>query len=279
MTLTACAVGGDDGSVPNAGGAGAGTAADLDVSHVHALDVDPADPSRVFVATHDGLLRFEEGQGLERIGDIRSDFMGFAVGPDGVLLASGHPAPEEDGPFALGLIRSTDGGSTWDPAALSGEADLHAMDAGEGAVVGYDAATGVLRVSDDGKTFEDIDAGTGYIDVAAASEGGRVLATTAEAGLVQSDDGGRTFAPVAGAPQLVLVDIAPDGAVIGVGIDGAIHTSSGTGEWQQREGSADEGLQAFTTGPDGAVWLLDSRGLLRSSDSGDSFLPAGGWQS
>ena len=270
----------------SAGGAGSTsdtTAADATVdssavAHVHGLGVDPSDPDTVYVATHDGLLRYRADEGITRVGDIRSDFMGFTVGPGGDFLASGHPAPNEDGPSALGLIRSTDRGETWQPVALTGEADLHTMDAGESSVVGYDAATGLLRVSQDGRTFDDVEAGSGYIDIAVdPASRDTIYGTTAEAALVVSSDGGRSFDAVADAPPLVLVDTAPDGSLVGIGIDGALHTSVDGERWRAREGAADPGLQAFTAGPEGTVWMLDGRGLVRSDDGGDSFTAADGW--
>ena len=280
--LTACGDGSGDGA-REAGGTsdatGAGETVDSSaVEHVHGLGVDPSDPDAVYVATHDGLLRYQADEGITRVGDLRSDFMGFTVGPGGDFLASGHPAPTEDGPSALGLIRSTDRGKTWQPVALSGEADLHTMDAGESSVVGYDAATGLLRVSDDGRTFADVEAGSGYIDIAVdPASRDTIYGTTAEAALVVSSDGGRTFDAVADAPPLVLVDVAPDGVLVGIGIDGVVHSSDDGMEWKARTGSADAGLQAFTAASEGTVWMLDSRGLVRSDDGGDTFAVADGW--
>lgn len=281
VVLTACGSGDGTGEQPDDTAAGGAQSSEpvppSAISHVHALEVDPADPERVYVATHEGLFGFEAGSGLQRVGDIRSDFMGFAVGPDGRLLGSGHPSPDEGGPFALGLISSTDAGRSWEPVALDGEADFHALDASDGVVIGYDAANGVLRVSDDGRTFTAVEDAPAFIDLATDPTRDRVLGTTGEAVLVASDDGGRTFAAVAGAPPLVLVDVAEDGTIIGIGVDGAVHAASDGKSWQQREGAADQGLQAFTAGPNGAVWLLDSRGLVRSSDLGDSFSAVEGW--
>ncbi|QWC84600.1 hypothetical protein KLP28_13635 [Nocardioidaceae bacterium] len=276
LVLTACGTGPSDGSGGPSGGSG-GSASEAGVAHVHGLEVDPDDPSRVYVATHDGLFAYTDGAGLSRVGETRSDLMGFTVGPDENLFASGHSAPDTQGPANLGLITSTDSGSSWRPVALSGEADFHAMDAGESGVVGYDASNGVLRVSDDGRTFTTVAGAPAFLDLAVDPTRGSVWGTTDRGELLRSDDVGRTFATVPGAPQLVLVDVAPEGTLVGVGTDGRLHTAEAPGEWTARDGAADRGLQAFTAGPDGAVWLLDSRGLVRSDDLGDTFIDAEGW--
>jgi hypothetical protein len=61
-----------------------------------------------------------------------------------------------------------------------------------------------------------------------------VVATT-EQGLARSDDGGRNFVPVPGAPLMLLVSWAEDGALVGVGPEGTVYTSPGDGQpWEQR---------------------------------------------
>ncbi|QWC84592.1 hypothetical protein KLP28_13595 [Nocardioidaceae bacterium] len=277
LGATACGGTADGSAEPDAPSSKDGSAASLGVAHVHGLEVDPDDADRVYVATHDGLFAFTEGAGLDRVGKTRSDLMGFTVGPADTLFASGHSAPGSGGPADLGLITSTDAGASWAPVALSGEADFHAMDAGESGVVGYDASNGVLRVSEDGRTFATVAGAPGFIDLAVDTTSQDVWGTTDRGQLVRSGDGGRSFAEVPDAPQLVLIDVAPDGTVVGIGMDGRLHTTTGAGEWTVRDGAADRGLQAFTAGPDGAVWLLDSRGLVRSDDLGDTFTDAEGW--
>lgn len=256
---------------------GSSTAADVDVEHVHALDVDPDNPDGLLVATHHGLVRYSPDAGLSAVGELRSDFMGFTVGPDDVLYASGHPGSDEDGPFALGLISSADGGESWDQVSLSGEADFHALDAHAQGIYGYDGAGEGLLVSADGRTWQNVPSETGFIDLAADPSSERLFGTTGDGRLVESEDGGRTFEPVAYAPSLVLIDVNTDGDLVGVGTDGTLHTWSSSEGWQQRDGAADEGLQAITAGADGVVWMVDGRGLVRSEDGGDTFEEMPGW--
>lgn len=249
---------------------------EVDVSHVHGLGVDPENPDRLYVATHEGLAAYTDDDGLEQVGDNRSDFMGFAVGPEGTLYASGHPGEGDDGPFALGLIASQDAGATWEDVSLSGEADFHALDAHDAGVYGFDAASGLLRTSSDGVDWTDVPTDVAFIDLAADPTSDRLLGTT-EQGLVASTDGGRSFEPVDGAPPLILVDFSPDGDLVGIDSRGRVRTASASGAWTTQSGVADSGLQAFASGPDGVVWLLDGAGLRRSTDRGDSFDPAPAW--
>jgi hypothetical protein len=57
------------------------------------------------------------------------DTMGLTIaGPDRFLV-SGHSYPSDAGPSHLGLVASDDGGNTWIPVGLSGQADFHALSA------------------------------------------------------------------------------------------------------------------------------------------------------
>ncbi|CAB4752888.1 unannotated protein [freshwater metagenome] len=248
----------------------------LDVTHVHGLAVDPEDPQRVFVATHEGLGAWTE-DGVERVSGSTADFMGFTIGPDGTLYGSGHPGRGEDGPSSLGLIRSDDGGRSWEPVSLAGEADFHALAADDDGVVGYDANTGQLRLSPDGEQWEDVDAPDGFLDLAADPASARFLGTTGQGVLVASEDGGRTFDPVPEAPRLLLVDFFSDGTTLGVAADGSLQTGLADGSWEDSGARAGEGLQAMAVGPDGTVWVLDGEGLRRSTDRGRTLESVPGW--
>jgi hypothetical protein len=124
------------------------SAVDPGPGHVHALGLNPADRS-LFIATHNGLYRLPpDAQQAERVGDRYQDTMGFTVvGPDH-FLGSGHPDVRDDLPPLLGLIESRDGGETWTPISLLGRADFHALRVHGRRVVGYDATSGRVMISD-----------------------------------------------------------------------------------------------------------------------------------
>jgi photosystem II stability/assembly factor-like uncharacterized protein len=123
--------------------------------------------------------------------------MGFTAGAkQGVLFASGHPWPGSDLPNPLGLIKSTDGGKSWEPLSRQGESDFHALTAAKSGLVAFD---GTLRTSPDGKTWSAPSAGFAPAALAADPTSDTVLATTQD-GLQRSTDGGRTWALVPAAP-------------------------------------------------------------------------------
>ena len=78
-------------------------------NHIHGIGYDPRS-DRVYLATHYGLFMLEDE--LYRVGRLRDDLMGFTSHPEDpdVLYASGHPR----GGGNLGVIRSEDGGISWD---------------------------------------------------------------------------------------------------------------------------------------------------------------------
>lgn len=121
-----------------------------EASHIHGLGVDPRDGT-LFIATHHGLFAAREGERrAQRFGDSRQDIMGFSVVGPGHFIGSGHPAPDQDLPANLGLIRSQDGGRSWDSVSLSAEADFHALESSGERIYGFDGTHGRLMVSDDG---------------------------------------------------------------------------------------------------------------------------------
>jgi len=177
--------------------------------HIHGLAVDPEDPRILYIATHTGLVRLVEEKRWELIGEDRSDLMGFTVDPGnrGVMYASGHPDHPGRGPNPLGVRVSRDGGRTWHPLALAGQADFHAMtfSPGEGALYGWNGmgVPGLYRISVRDGAWARVEATglQGVFSLAAhPSKKGALLAGT-RAGLLVSQDGGRTWTAVApGAP-------------------------------------------------------------------------------
>ena len=63
-------------------------------THFHGIAVDPADSSRVYLATHNGLYVVAPDGSADAISDAADDFMGFTAHPTdpATLFASGHPA-------------------------------------------------------------------------------------------------------------------------------------------------------------------------------------------
>lgn len=246
------------------------------MGHIHGIEMNPAD-ERVYVATHHGLYVLDE-EGANVVGESRADIMGFTVvGPD-VFLASGHPAPDDEGPANLGLIRSIDAGVTWDDVALVGESDFHALTAaGDGHIYGLDSTTGGVRVSTDGGDTWEHGATIDALDIAADPASPATLLATTETGLMVSRDAGMTFEPADNQPPYPLafvdhVSADPNGTTV-AGVDTAGRL------WRLSEGTwvpigPENGTpEAFSAADENTYLAAFAGRVYRSSDGGTSWLP------
>lgn len=97
------------------------------VTHGHGLTVDSADPNKLYIATHYGLLVLVNEKDLYQVGEKKDDYMGFSPHPSNpkVFFTSGHPSFGGN----LGFQRSDDGGFTWTKISngVNGPVDFHAM--------------------------------------------------------------------------------------------------------------------------------------------------------
>jgi hypothetical protein len=180
--------GGSDGGPSSTLGSGDGP------EHIHGLGVDSADDS-LYIATHAGLFRAPAGdRKAERVSDSRHDTMGFTVAAPGLFLGSGHPDPRSKLPRLLGLVRSDDGGRTWRPMSLLGEADFHILRAAGRRVYGFDATRKRLMVSSDaGRTWTHRQPPEGLVDLAVDPDDPDHVVASGIAALYTSRDAGRTW--------------------------------------------------------------------------------------
>jgi hypothetical protein len=203
-------------------------AADPGPVHVHGLGVNPADEA-LFIATHTGLYRVDQGERkAERVGDRYQDTMGFTIVGPNRFLGSGHPDLRDDLPSLLGLIESTDGGESWEPISLLGDADFHVLRFAGNRVYGYDASNDRLLVSADrGRSWTELERPGPLIDLAVDPSNGRRIVATTEEGLFESRDGGETWSKIGEAAGLLawptrdrLYLVAGGGQVFGSGDGG-----------------------------------------------------------
>lgn len=80
--------------------------------------------------------------------------MGFTIVGPNHFLPSGRPGPHDDQPSNLGLIEGTVAAQNWTALSLSGEADIHGMEAKHGSVYGYDSQSGQIQISTDLRTWD-----------------------------------------------------------------------------------------------------------------------------
>jgi hypothetical protein len=239
------------------------SAGDPGIAHVHGLGLHPVDDS-LWVATHYGTFRVGPDKKVERIGDSYQDTMGFTVAGAGRLLGSGHPdvqGARRGQPGRLGLIESTDGGATWHPLSLSGEADFHGLAYSHDRVYGWDAGSGRFMVSADGRSW-DVRSALPLAGFAVDPTDPEHVIGAGRNGLVDSTDGGRTWRP-------------RDGPV-GVDPDGGVHRSTdGGASWSEvgRLSGAPEALLVTAKAWYAAAKAEDgATGIYRSTDGGRNWV-------
>lgn len=98
--------------------------APVTLTHVHGLAYS-ADGARLMIPSHHGLAVYENGRWSKAPGP-QHDYMGFSATAKN-LYSSGHPAPGSGLVNPFGLIRSRDGGNTWEKLGLEGETDFHLL--------------------------------------------------------------------------------------------------------------------------------------------------------
>lgn len=107
--------------------AGFGQAQPLTLTHVHGLAWS-ADGKRLMIPSHHGLAVYENGKWSKAPGP-QHDHMGFSATAKH-LYSSGHPAHGSGFANPFGLIRSRDGGKSWEKLGLEGETDFHLLATG-----------------------------------------------------------------------------------------------------------------------------------------------------
>ena len=167
------------------------------ISHGHGLAVDVNDPSKVYIATHYGLLLLQNEKDLYRVGKSKDDYMGFSPHPTeaNTFFSSGHPSLGGN----IGFQKSEDGGVTWKKISngVNGPVDFHAMSvspANPNLVYGWYQGN-LERSSDQGKTWEIVnrDLLPVYLAADTADENIVYAATPQGQGVMISRDKGATW--------------------------------------------------------------------------------------
>lgn len=250
-------------------------------THYHGLAVDPADPSRLYLATHHGFYLVGADGMATRLSDVQ-DFMGFTPHPADplVLYASGHPS----GGGNLGFLMSVDGGASWRQISpgLHGPVDFHQMDVSPAdPQVIYGIYGGVQISRDGGKSWSM--AGPvpeGMIALAASARSADHLYAATRIGLLHSRDAGATWAIVAFDREPVsMVATGPNDTlyayVVGRGLVAAKEEKPD--EWSVV--SADRRIQLHLAidgrDPDRMFAIAHEAGIIQSRDGGKSWEPFG----
>jgi photosystem II stability/assembly factor-like uncharacterized protein len=173
--------------------------------HVHGLAYS-GDGKRLMVPSHHGLAVYEAGKWSKAPGPAH-DYMGFAATRDR-LYSSGHPAPGSGLVNPFGLIRSKDGGKSWEKLGLEGETDFHllATSWNTNAVYAWNPApssrlpaNGLHYTLDDGRNWKRA-AATGLTGepgaLAVHPDDPRIVAVATRSGIHLSSDAGERFTQI-----------------------------------------------------------------------------------
>ncbi|WP_411732454.1 F510_1955 family glycosylhydrolase [Paeniglutamicibacter sp.] len=236
-------------------------------AHIHGMAVD-SDTGEVMLATHDGLFGLGSGT-PEKIGPA-IDLMGFAPAGNDHYYASGHPAPDTGLPEPAGLLRSQDGGETWQQLSLGGVSDFHALAVTRSGIIGFD---GTLKTTTDLENWTTRDGGFDPYHLSGTPTGDVVLATT-EAGMHRSTDGGKTWTAPSEGPVLLMTAFATASTVIGIAPNGAVQLSSDAGRTWRATGALTgqpSALAAAVPDERPQIWVATPTGIERSTDGGQTF--------
>lgn len=168
---------------------------EAEITHGHGLAVDVTDSTKVYIATHHGLLVLKDDRELFRVGTSRDDYMGFSVHPtnSNIFFSSGHPAAGGN----VGFQKSEDGGTTWKKVSngLEGPVDFHAMAVSP---VNPDLAYGwyrgsLQRTTDGGKTWGKFATSVPFVALAGDTKDESVVYAASPQGLFKSADKGQNW--------------------------------------------------------------------------------------
>ena len=163
------------------------------ISHPHGLAIDLEDPSKVYIATHEGLLVLKDEKELFRIGESEDDLMGFTLDARNskTFYSSGHPSRGGN----IGFQKTVDGGASWEKVSdgIDGPVDFHSLAVdSENSDLIYGWYHGALqRSADGGKNWTLLE--TSLKEVIGLNSSSSTLYAATMSGLLVSKDQGVTW--------------------------------------------------------------------------------------
>ncbi|MGB3288628.1 MAG: glycosyl hydrolase [Burkholderiaceae bacterium] len=188
------------------------TAVQIELVHIHGLSYS-SDGQQILIPSHNGIAIYSQGGWSMMVGP-KHDYMGFSATRD-ALYSSGHPAPGSNLVNPFGLIKSNDGGKTWQKLGLEGESDFHTLATSYGTnaiyVVNHQAnsqmkTAGIYATESDGATWQQVAANglkSKISSLAVHPNNPKLLAAGAGEGLYLSSDGGNHFKRVVATKQVL----------------------------------------------------------------------------
>ncbi|MGQ0605591.1 MAG: F510_1955 family glycosylhydrolase [Candidatus Nitrosotenuis sp.] len=165
--------------------------------HIHGLGIEPADRNVLYIATHGDFYQSVNGGPPLKVDEQRADYMAFnAPYSQGIpLYASGHPATGGN----TGLIKSTDGGKTWQQVAtvLEPPVDFHAMAVSKSdsnLIIGFDSAgRGLFKTTDAGQSWQKLEFSEYVSALTISPSDTNVIFAGTGKGIFVSNDGANTW--------------------------------------------------------------------------------------
>jgi hypothetical protein len=272
LLLAAC------GGSPADGGS-ATTSATTSGSDIASIAIDPSDgtllagsgpaffrvpPGAKEPQTAAGNIKTPKGTGT-----LTRDVVVRFAGP-GTIIASGHSG-EASLPPVLGLVRSTDGGETWEPISGLGKADYHELEVTGNRILALrNEDPGMIQFSDDGgKTWQAREAPTAAapIDVAVNPGNPADWAVSTDQGTWLSTNEGRTWRQRETTFGARIAWGAPD-ALFSAGKDGKVKRSRDGGKSFEDVGSIGAGPKELVVSPKGELYASVRGGEIRRSTDG-----------
>lgn len=249
------------------------------ITHGHGLAADVADPNRLYIATHHGLLILLNDQDLSRMGKSRDDYMGFSLHPleSRVFFSSGHPAAGGN----LGFQKSIDGGETWQKISdgLDEPVDFHALavsPVNPNLVFGW--YRGNLQRSDDGgKNWRQFATPVPMVALAADTREENVVYAASPQGLFKSQDKGESWVNLLDGFVATVAVSPSDSLTLLVSSEklGLARSGDGGQSWQKIPGNFNGELPLFISfnrqNPPTVYLLTEKNGLYKSTDTGNTW--------
>ncbi|MDP2789034.1 MAG: hypothetical protein Q8O46_03220 [bacterium] len=254
------------------------------ITHSHGLAVDVADPNKLYIATHHGLLVLINEKDLYRVGKSKDDYMGFSSHPTeaNIFFSSGHPSTGGN----IGFQKSEDSGITWKKVSsgVNGPVDFHAMTVSPvnpNLIYGWFQGN-LQRSTDQGKTWEIVNRNLLPVYLVADTQDENIVyaATPKGQGVMLSRDKGVTWislSPVLEGGAVSVIAIHPQDTKIlltfSEKLGGLGKSTDGGTTWKKIiEGFSGETVLhvAFSRSTPNTVYALTHENkLYKSVDTGD----------
>ncbi|MDP9069199.1 MAG: hypothetical protein M3N53_12755 [Actinomycetota bacterium] len=237
---------------------------------LHSLVVDPEDPKRLFIGSHQGVsVSTDRGETWEVIESLNgADAMGWAFTDDAIYVG-GHP----------GLSVSTDNGKTFEMRNDGlPNTDIHALGAGDGVVYAASPGAGFMASTDGGNTWEvrNEQVGGAFMGkiLVDPDDPDHIVAPDMRAGAAESTDGGKTWDALGGLQGAAWVTWDPTDTadIIVVSTGAAQRSTDGGATWDAVEIPAGASMIEFS--PDDPETLyaavhedLEARVWISTDDS------------